>query len=371
MNDDRKELIKHIKEEIKKFERRGIKHSKLYKEELFELTNIKSNFALEDLKNNKYNLISSSRIYSKQLEELYLLLYNKLKKSTDFEKIYRGKNNIFDTILSNIDLIYNLYGYEYVRDIVYLYYSISDENKLDVIGKYFAKSYKLKKTNEDFLNVLLTKIKETDNLEKLNNLSLLLEDEFYFMDTWLYDNKENILKIICNSKSEYNSKMIGKLINILIGRTSIQIIRNLENNSGNFIKLFELFAYSNNELLINTLYTLITTMHNFNYVKDFSLQDKCIDLLENLSQNKDNDLNLYLNIILNVIVKSNNQYIQDYLIEKLKHINNKKTLELIHKISPLLLELTNEDEYIRIIDNMEDKNSITTKKLVINLNKEE
>ena len=71
-----------------------------------------------------------------------------------------------------------------------------DENKLDVIGKYFAKSYKLKKTNEDFLNVLLTKIKETDNLEKLNNLSLLLEDEFYFMDTWLYENKENILKIM-------------------------------------------------------------------------------------------------------------------------------------------------------------------------------
>ena len=70
------------------------------------------------------------------------------------------------------------------------------------------------------------------------------------------------------------------------------------------------------------------------------------------------------------ICKIKDKKIVEYLLDKLKEINNPKSLELIIAVSPLLNKFSNKEEYIRVINSIEDENNNLTKKLVINLDKE-
>lgn len=104
--------------------------------------------------------------------------------------------------------------------------------------------------------------------------------------------------------------------------------------------------------------------------KDKNLLDDYIDVLNEIKLKNNLDLKLVCRIFLEVIVVCKSSYIQDYLLEKLKYISNNKTLELILLLAPILSKYSDEEEFVKVIDSLEDKEHTFTKKLVIDLNKD-
>lgn len=126
----------------------------------------------------------------------------------------------------------------------------------------------------------------------------------------------------------------------------------------------------NNKELIDSILMLIED-RNFIRLEDKTLQNNCIYLLKNVAEKDIKNIKLVVKIILDIIIVTDNNYIQDYLIEKIKYIKTQESLKLILMLTPILNEFSNEDEYVNVIDSLEDKSGNLTKKLVINFNENE
>ena len=121
-----------------------------------------------------------------------------------------------------------------------------------------------------------------------------------------------------------------------------------------------------NKELIESIILLIED-RNFVRLEDKTLQNRCIYLLNNVCVENIHYLNLVVKIILDIIIVSNNKYIQDYLLEKINHIKNTKSLEFIILLTPILNKYASIDEYVNVIDSLEDEHGNFIKKLSINL----
>ena len=99
-----------------------------------------------------------------------------------------------------------------------------------------------------------------------------------------------------------------------------------------------LYNHTDNNKLIN--------LKVFTKNTEISLEDtvkiirKIIDIFENVSIKKSISINEYLKPIINVIIKTESEVIEEYILEKIKHLNNPKSLNLLTELSPLLLKIT-------------------------------
>lgn len=327
------------------------------------LKNMEGTSKLEVLYKFRYAVFNAG-ITNSELENIYIKLLKKIAFTDEKSVIFADWNNVFSMIFGNIFALYNEHGKYNISKIIDLFCNTKNEIKMEVLMMLFIGLFNVETRDFDYIDLILENIRKTDNdyiLKSYKNIIkniCFLNDENFIISKY----KDYIAFQFSESRSKYNSEMLSELLDIFADSK-----RNI--NNVNLINLFKVFSNSDNRDLINAYYEL---MNNHNFTKcDYKIQNRCINILKNIPNIKFLNMRLTTEIILEIIVVCDDEYIQDYLLEKLKYIKNYESLKLILMLTPILNEYSSVDEYVRVIDNLEDKNSELTKKLVINLNYDE
>lgn len=327
------------------------------------IKNLENTDKLEKIYKFRYAIFNAG-IRNPELEETYMRLLKKVAFTDEKSIIFANWDNVFTTIFGNIPVIYNDHGKDYPNRIINMFCNTKNELKLNLLMLLFRNIYNIEPEEMEFVDKMLLHINKTEENYILKSYESIVKYLYNLCDkeSILYNYKNFILEeAFAKSKSGHNSGLLSDMLEIFVDK---------DINNHNLINLFKVIAISDNRDVADAYFNLINDEAFIN-LEDTKLQDRCIKLLDEVKESNYLNIHLITEIILNIIILSNNKYIQDYLLDKIKRIKRAESLELILMLTPILKTFSNEDEYVRVIDTLEDKNSDLTKKLIINLNCDE
>lgn len=354
------EIEKAIKERFKEAKKDKEDISIETKNNLLNLVNnCKNSKKIEYLYKFRYAILNRD-ITKPELTNIYEKLFKKIINTEENSILFTEWNNIFTTIFGNLPVIRDNVGLEYINKIVNILCKTNNESKLRCLMNLFVYTYQIEKENLFLTNFILTEIDKQENEHVLNNYNLIIKNLYKFTDNEILNNYfEYIIYQLSNSISKDNSEYISELIKVLIDDN------NIEKEYTMILLLLKTFATSENKELIYAYHALIT---NSEFIKaDSILQNKCILLLKKIAKDNYMKIRLVTQIIIDIIVLNDNKEIVDYLLNKLIKVKNTNTLELLLKLEPVLSSFTDDKEFIRVVNSLEDNDNKLTKKLVINL----
>jgi len=357
------EIDKAIKQRFKVAKQEDEKVCLETKKNLLKLVNnCKDTEKIKVIYKYRYAILNRD-IANPDLYNIYDRLFRKILFTDESSVIFKEWNNIFTTIFGNMPVIYDNVGKKYISKIVNMLCNSKNENKIKCLMNLFVSLYHIDSNDIDFIDLILNEIDKHEESYILDSFVIIIRNIYKVIENdFLNKYKDFILYQFSESNGEKNSLYLTRLLEVFINNELTGKVLHL-------LSLFKLFSLSTNYELINSCYTLVNNKTFFKI--DSNLQNECLMILKNVKENNDIKIKLITNIILNIILVTDNNKIQKYLLEKIKIINNNKTLDLILKLEPILTNYTKEEEYIRVIDNLEDKQYNLNKKLVINLENKE
>jgi len=344
----RYELLEVLKNEYKK---NGFS-KKLRSEIECLIKDLKDEKKLALMYRYKFSIFNNG-IKRKDLESVYIKLFNKIRTYKIIEEYNYFSDNIYTTIFGNMEVIYRDFGLDFINKVVDIYVTTNDKEKEKLLEKIFIGIYKTE--DKEYINMILDNI-DSIKEEHISNLILETINESFLEHDLIKDNKKEILDLLLRTNSEYNSKILT------------EFIKNIVNNkilTNNIVNLFKVLSTEQNEELVKSYFKIIKISSINNNV---TMQEKCLITLKEISESGSN-VKLYCEVLLNVILKIEDEFIQNYFLEKIKTIKNEKSLKLIIHLVPLLKEYSSKFEIIKVINSLEDENNTLTKRLVINLDK--
>lgn len=358
--------------EVEKAIKIRFKEAKINKEEvsletkknlLNLLNNCKNTKKLELIHKFRYSILNRD-ITKPELTNVYENLFKKMLNTDENNIIFTEWYNIFSTIFGNLPAIYDKVGINYINRIINLFCNTNNEDKLRCLMNLFICLYQIEDEDISLIDTILLEIEKQEEGHILNNYNTIIKNIYKITDNkYLKEYFSYFIYQISDAKTKQNSEYLSDLIKVLIDEEN-----SIEKEYVMLLLLLKTFSTSSNMELISAYHTLIT---NPVFIKsDNILQNKCVLLLKKISDDNFMKIRLTTKIIIDIIIKSENKEIVDYLLNKLINIKNTETLELILKLEPLLSTYTNNKEYIRVIDSLEDKDAKLIKKLVINIENE-
>ena len=322
------------------------------------LNNFKNTKKLEYIYKFRYAILNRD-IAKPELSEIYEKLFKKMLNSNENSVIFTEWNNIFSTIFGNIPVINDNVGIKYIDKIVTMFCNTKNESKLRVLMLLFVSLYHIDNKDKKYIDLLLEEINKTEESYILDSYQTIIKNIYKINENdLLFNHREFILYQFSESISKSNSEYLSELLNIFL--TEEDNIKNIY-----LINLFKIFSSTENRELRNAYYEL---MNNKIFIEsDKNIQNRCLIILKHIPSSEYLKMRLVTRIILEIIVVIESKYIQDYLLEKVSRIKNTDSLELLLHLTPILNDFSTEDEYVRVIDSLEDKSNNLTKKLVINL----
>jgi len=327
------------------------------------INNCKNTKKLEYIHKFRYSILNRD-ITKPELTSIYDKLFKKILNTNENSIIFTEWNNIFSTIFGNLPAIYDKVGINYINKIINLFCSTNNEDKLRCLMNLFVSLYQIEDDDVSLINTILSEIEKHEEDHILNNYNIIIKNIYRITDNEsLKEYFSYFIYQVSDAKTKQNSEYLSDLIKILIDEEN-----NIEKEYVMLLLLLKTFSTSSNIELISAYHTLIT---NPTFIKsDSILQNKCILLLKKISEDNFMKIRLITQIIIDIIILNDNKEIVDYLLNKLLIVKNNETLELILKLEPLLSTYTDNKEYIRVIDSLEDNEAKLTKKLIINLENE-